>query len=184
MGQVDWARELARSLLEQQLRRRWAHTQGVAAQAETLRPILGDDAHLLVAAAWLHDIGYSPSLICTGFHPLDGARYLRDAHSADLRLCNLVAFHSGAIFEAEERGVDSELRHEFRPESEGLSQALTYCDMTTGPDGESLSPQDRLIDIQTRYDADHPVSRAIRQCAPTIILAVESIRRRLANPYR
>ena len=31
----------------------------------------------LVAAAWLHDIGYAPELVETGFHPLDGARYLR-----------------------------------------------------------------------------------------------------------
>jgi hypothetical protein len=27
----------------------------------------------LVAAAWLHDIGYSPELVVTGFHQLDGA---------------------------------------------------------------------------------------------------------------
>jgi hypothetical protein len=33
-----------------------------------------------VAAAWLHDIGYAPAIAesGTGFHPLDGARYLRD----------------------------------------------------------------------------------------------------------
>ncbi len=31
----------------------------------------------LVAAAYLHDIGYAPELAITGFHPLDGARHLR-----------------------------------------------------------------------------------------------------------
>jgi hypothetical protein len=31
---------------------------------------------VLVAAAWVHDIGYAPELLATGFHPLDGARYL------------------------------------------------------------------------------------------------------------
>ncbi|WP_394378549.1 hypothetical protein [Saccharopolyspora spinosa] len=31
----------------------------------------------LVAAAWLHDIGYSPEIGHTHFHPLDGARWLQ-----------------------------------------------------------------------------------------------------------
>ena len=75
--QAERAEEIARTLLEKPLPRRWAHTQGVAARARTLAPILGDDADLLEAAAWLHDIGYSPALAATGFHPLDGARYLR-----------------------------------------------------------------------------------------------------------
>lgn len=35
-----------------------------------------NDRDLLVAAAWLHDIGYAPELRDTGFHPLDGARHL------------------------------------------------------------------------------------------------------------
>jgi len=26
----------------------------------------------LEAAAWLHDIGYAPDLVVSGFHPLDG----------------------------------------------------------------------------------------------------------------
>jgi HD-GYP domain-containing protein (c-di-GMP phosphodiesterase class II) len=70
MNQADWAEELARKLLEIPLPRRWAHVQGVAARARTLAPILGEDADLLEAAAWLHDIGYSPELVETGFHPL------------------------------------------------------------------------------------------------------------------
>jgi len=57
---------------------RWAHVAGVASAAsvdgEALRI---DEAELLVAAAWLHDIGYSADLLDTGFHPLDGVRYLR-----------------------------------------------------------------------------------------------------------
>ncbi|KWW98982.1 hypothetical protein LI90_612 [Carbonactinospora thermoautotrophica] len=38
-----------------------------------------------------NDIGYSPELVATGFHPLDGARYLRAAHVDEHRL---VAHHS------------------------------------------------------------------------------------------
>jgi HD superfamily phosphodiesterase len=79
MSQAAWAEEIAHHLLKNPLPRRWAHTRGVAAQVRSLGPILGRDADLVEAAAWVHDIGYSPELIATDFHPLDGARHLRDA---------------------------------------------------------------------------------------------------------
>ena len=100
---APWAQQLARVLLHEPLPRRWAHVQGVAAQARGLAPVLGTDADLLEAAAWLHDIGYAPSLADTGLHQLDGARYLRRRQHADAMLCRLVAHHSCAIIEAEER---------------------------------------------------------------------------------
>jgi HD superfamily phosphodiesterase len=56
--------------------------------------VLGADAGLLQAAAWLHDIGYATALAVTGLRALDGARYLRDARHADAMLCRLVARHS------------------------------------------------------------------------------------------
>jgi HD superfamily phosphodiesterase len=73
---ASWARQLARALLQEPLPRRWTHVQGVAARVRSLAPVLGADAHLLEAAAWLHDIGYAPDLAATGLHSLDGARYL------------------------------------------------------------------------------------------------------------
>ena len=97
---ASWAEQLARALLQEPLPRRWAHSQGVAARARGLAPVLGADADLLEAAAWLHDIGYAPGLATTGLHQLDGARYLRDAQHADAMLCRLVAHHSCAIIEA------------------------------------------------------------------------------------
>ena len=93
------------ALLKDSLPRRWAHTQGVAAKARTLSGLLAEDAELVEAAAWLHDIGYAPDLHDTGFHPLDGARYLRDVAGADPLLCRMVAHHSCALTEAEERGL-------------------------------------------------------------------------------
>jgi hypothetical protein len=161
------------------LPRRWAHTQGVAAQAGTLAPILGEDADLLTAAAWLHDIGYSPTLVTTGFHPLDGARYLRDTHHADPRLCCLVAHHSCALIEAEERCLANALTAEFTPERDDLTQALIYCDMTTGPDGEQLTVEARLTNICARYGEGHPVTRFIRRAAPTLAMATMATVRRL-----
>src|ERR1700733_3431594 len=100
-----WAAILPRTLLEGSLPRRWAHVQGVAARARSLAPALGADAGLVEAAAWLHDIGYLPELARTGLHGLDGARYLRDVQHADPMLCRLVAHHSFAVIEAEERGL-------------------------------------------------------------------------------
>ena len=82
MSQADWAEATARKLLAKPLPRRWAHTQGVAATARSLAPVLGPDADLVTAAAWLHDIGYAPDVAATGFHPLDGARHLRDNEGA------------------------------------------------------------------------------------------------------
>jgi hypothetical protein len=57
---ASWAQRLAQALLQESLPRRWAHVQGVAARAHSLAAVLGADADLLEAAAWLHDIGYAP----------------------------------------------------------------------------------------------------------------------------
>ena len=148
---APWAGHLARKLLQEPLPRRWAHVQGVAARARSLAPVLGADADLLEAAAWLHDIGYAPGLAATGFHPLDGARYLRDAQHAGALLCRLVAHHSCAIIEAGERGLADILAREFEPAPYALSSVLTFCDMTTSPDGEPVPVERRLAEIRNRY---------------------------------
>jgi hypothetical protein len=172
VNQADWAEELARKLLEVPLPRRWAHVQGVAAQARSLVPILGDDAELLEAAAWLHDIGYSPELVEAGFHPLDGARYLRDVHHGDLVLCSLVAHHSCAVIEAEERGLAGELSGEFPYADQVLNDALVYCDMTTTPGGGMVSVHGRLAEIRERYGPDSVVTRFTCKAEPCLIASV------------
>jgi hypothetical protein len=181
MDIADWAEYTARTILETPLPRRWAHTQGVAAQARSLAPILGRDAGLLTAAAWLHDIGYAPDLIDTGFHPLDGARYLSDTVQASDMLCRLVAHHSCALIEAAERGLADQLSREFMPARADLTDALIYCDMTTGPDGQHMPVEQRLAEISARYGPEHPVSRALGWSAPELTGAVTRITRRLAG---
>jgi putative nucleotidyltransferase with HDIG domain len=173
-----WAEGLARTLLADTLPRRWAHVQGVAAQARSLAPALGADADLMEAAAWLHDIGYAPDLLVTGLHSLDGARYLRDTQHADAMLCRLVAHHSCAIIEAEERGLADILALEFEPAPDDLASALTYCDMTTSPDGELITADKRLAEIHHRYGPEHLVSRSIHRATPTILRAVEQVQDR------
>ena len=179
MSQAHWAAELARKLLEVPLPRRWAHVQGVAAQARSLAPILGDDADLLEAAAWLHDIGYTPELADTGFHPLDGARYLRDVQDADPTLCKLVANHSCAIFEAEERSLADVLSKEFPSPDSKLNDALAYCDMTTTPMGDVVSVHDRLSEIVERYGPHDVVTRFIRRAELELVSSVMRTDQRL-----
>jgi hypothetical protein len=177
---ASWAEPLAQALLRDPLPRRWAHVQGVAARARSLAPV-GADADLLEAAAWLHDIGYAPGLAVTGLHALDGARYLRDAHYADAMLCRLVAHHSCAIVEAGERGLADVLSLEFEPAPHALSSMLTYCDMTTSPDGELMPVERRLAEIQQRYGHGHLVSRSIQRATPMILRAVEQVQDRAAR---
>lgn len=144
-------------------------------------PILGSDAELLEAAAVLHDIGYSPAIATTGFHPLDGARFLRDQERADERVVRLVAHHSCALLEAEERGLRADLEGEFELERPDLVDALLYCDMTTTPDGTETTPAERLGEIEHRYGPDTIVWRFIRRAAPEIHAAANRVEDRLAR---
>ena len=170
LGRMDtlasWAEHLVRALLQETLPRRWAHVQGVATRARSLAPLLGADADRLEAAAWLRDIGYAPDLALTGLHALDGARYLRDTQHADAMLCRLVAHHSCAIIDAGERGLADVLRREFKSARRALSSVLTYCDMTTSPDGEPVPVDRRLAEIHQRYGQGHLVSRSIQRATP------------------
>lgn len=175
------AEALARTLLEDELPRRWLHVQGVAARARSLAPALPEDKDLLEAAAWLHDIGYLSELTRTGMHGLDGACYLRDVHHADPMLCRLVAHHSCAIIEAEERGLVGILRAEFEPPPQALADALTCADMTTSPDGEPVNVDRRLAEIHHRYGENHLVSRSMRRATPMIMQAVCRVHARAAS---
>jgi hypothetical protein len=147
--------------------------------------VLDDGADVLGAAAILHDIGYAPRLAITGFHPLDGARFLRDRHLVDDQLVRLVANHSFALLEAEERGLCAALATEFPlPADPRLVDALVYCDMTTTPDGARTCASDRVAEIVGRYGADSVVGRFIRRASPEIFAADKRVRAMLAAQPR
>lgn len=99
----QWAVDLASTHLSS-MGDRWTHTQAVGQTALTVSLTVSDpsDVAALIAAAWLHDIGYAPDVADSGFHPPDGARCLQRQGVA-LRIVNLVANHSCARFEAHER---------------------------------------------------------------------------------
>src|SRR5690349_25121872 len=97
---ADRAERRAEELLAGPLPRRWRHVQAVAVKADRISSGLSTvDADILVASAWLHDIGYAPTVVSTELHALDGARFLRREGLPE-RVCGLVAHHSCAIFEA------------------------------------------------------------------------------------
>ncbi len=179
---VDDAASLARAELSEARPRRWRHVRSVARRARWVaeKLALSDD---LVAAAWLHDIGYAPGLVETGFHPLDGARYLRRT-GVDEAVISLVAYHSCAPIEAKVRGLDAELASEFSSGDPILSDALLYCDMTTGPDGDYVRAAERLVEIRGRYGPDHEVTRFVELAAPEILTTAARVEELLAAQPR
>jgi hypothetical protein len=161
------------------LGRRWDHVQGVARRAaELVQAVSRDQRETLLAAAWLHDIGYSPEISHTRFHPLDGARYLR-ARGWSVQVVNLVAHHSGARFEAVERGLSAELS-EFPFVDDSVLDALVTADLTTGPGGERLTYDERIAEILKRYPPEDPVHRTWIKAAPVLKEAVQRTEDRLS----
>src|SRR6185437_16474607 len=94
---------------------------------------------------------------------------------ADPLLCRLVAHHSCAANGAAEAGLGDDLRREFPPPPVDLDDALAYCDMTTGPDGQRLTFDDRLAEILARYGPDDAVSRVMIRSAPQLAAAIARV---------
>jgi hypothetical protein len=170
--QIERAALVAEQQLAGVLPRRWAHVQAVGVKAERVSRVLDPvDGRDLVVAAWLHDVGYAPALVNTGLHALDGGRWLRRT-GWPLRIASLVAHHSCALFEADERGLGEQLVAEFEQEESPTADALWFADMTTGPNGEDLDVLDRLAEVRRRYGPDDPVSRFWIRAKPTLVQAV------------
>lgn len=157
---TSWAATSAERFLAL-LDNRWSHVQQAAECARRITAVVPvEDRDLVVAAAYLHDVGYAPALAVTGFHPLDGGRWVRGQGRSD-RLARLVAHHSCATHEARVRGFLDVLLAEFEPERSVTYDALVFCDMTAGPDGKIVSFEERIENIYERYGPDHEVSLAL-----------------------
>lgn len=175
---VDEARQMARGLLAAELPRRWAHVQGVARRAEMSGLVVGDESQLVTAAAWLHDVGYTSGLVVTGFHPIDGARWLR-RRGVDERVVGLVAHHSCAHVEARLRGLLPVLEAEFPRDDSLPHDELCFCDQTTGPDGQLVTVEDRLAEIRERYGPSHVVIDFIDEAGPELVRIVRRVEARI-----
>ncbi|MGH3660897.1 MAG: HD domain-containing protein [Micromonosporaceae bacterium] len=167
-----------RTLVGPSLVRRWRHVRGVGRRAaELCSAVAGDDGGILVAAAWLHDIGYSPLAAKTGLHALDGARYL-EREGWPGRVVALVAHHTCARYEAEERGLGGALAA-YPCENSPVMDALVSADLTTSPDGQLVSAENRIVEILERYPDDHPVHTAITKAQDVLLDHVRRTEERL-----
>ncbi|MFF3071144.1 HD domain-containing protein [Kitasatospora sp. NPDC057904] len=175
---LSLAYQTAESLLAS-IPSRWAHSCRVLEQARLLAPVLGADADLVAVAAILHDVGYAASVVDTGQHMIDGARYLSHL-GVDPMVCSLVAYHSSSEWEVAELALSAELAVFRRPPSE-LLDAITYCDVTSGPDGTVVEPVSRLDEVLRRYDADDVVHRAVSAARPAFLAMVDRVAKRLAE---
>ncbi len=169
----------AKKLLRKDRPHRWLHTQGVGNRAAELAPTVRKaDRVVLIAAAWLHDIGYAPTVRDTGFHPLDGGLYLR-GEDWDDRIAALVAHHSGARFVAPRRGL-KRLMSEFEFEEGEVSDTLTYADLTVGPRGKRMKVKDRIEDARKRHGKDSPEGKARVEREEYLLAVADRVEQRLA----
>lgn len=158
-------KRLARTILGS-LPRRWAHVKAAGVAAEGL--VRSHSMPAAVArATWLHDIGYGPSVSVTGFHALDGAQFLARV-GFEMPIVGLVAYHTGAQFEAEQRGLLVNLMEIPEPDNE-LLDLLTMIDVSISPNGQTVRDIDRVDEILNRYEPGHPVHDAVTRSAPYLL---------------
>jgi hypothetical protein len=86
-------------------------------------------------------------------------------------------------FEAQLRGLAPEL-NTIPQEDSAIADALTYCDMTTGPTGLYISFEERLEDIFRRYDESHIVNHATHLAIPSLTHAVKQTQHILSQNKR
>jgi len=149
--------------------RRWAHSQAVAARAvelAELTALTGSEKTTLVVAAWYHDIGYAVQ-DGHGWHPLDGAS-LAENLGVKETVVNLVAWHTTAQEEAELLGLTDALKQYPKPDGI-ISDLLTYADMTTGPDGQKTSFEERFAEIKERHGEESTPYLAMQQAWPRLV---------------
>lgn len=158
---------------------RLAHSAGVAHQVGRVGYLLeGEWESAITEAAWLHDVGYNERLAVTGFHPLDGARWLRDC-SWPIKTCRLVAWHTASEFEGRLRGLDEALAAEFEPPLPLVAAALAWADLTSSPTGTPWTVGRRLADILRRHPTESIGHCATVAALPALWGAAKEIESRL-----
>ncbi len=159
---VTEASSVARFLLRG-MPQRLAHVEAAGRQAvEVARRLPGElDGEAVIAAALLHDIGYSSDIRRTGFHPLDGALFLAETDWPDT-VVRLVAHHSHAAVVAPYHGVDHHLAL-IAPVEGFAADVLTYADLTAGRKGKGSTPEDRVAEMAQRHAKRKDVPIEVRE---------------------
>jgi HD superfamily phosphodiesterase len=175
------AGELARHLLATQ-DQRLRHVAGAARAAiHVASRMAALPSPQIVAAAWLHDIGYSEQVRASGFHPLDGADYL-EGHGWDALVVRLVAHHSHALVVAPYYGVEQDLLR-FSPIHGLTADVLAYADLVSGLDGTGVTVASRIAELRSRTrtsalvpdDAREERYRRLRESAASVRRALRPL---------
>lgn len=152
---------------------RQAHSLAVGRRADQLaidHDLPEPDRLLVVDAAYLHDIGYSRHCAATGWHPLDGARWLT-ANGWPAPICRLVLWHTASWHEGQLRGLYAAAVDEYGPPSSTgsvLDAIIAAADLTTDPGGQPTTIDARLAEVRHRYPADSLVVRALDLAEPNM----------------
>lgn len=160
---ITAARSLAASFLRDQPGR-YRHVEGAAraaAQVVTHLSNLEVSRGRLIAAAWLHDIGYASEVRASGFHPLDGAEFLREG-GWDGEVTRLVAHHSHARLLAPYYGVEAHLSR-FAPIHGLAADVVTFADVVSGVSGTGVTVADRIAELRARTSADASIPEEVRE---------------------
>jgi hypothetical protein len=175
--ELAWALKVARQIVGPE-RYRWAHTLGVVRLVnESLTLVATEERSLVLAAAYVHDIGHARRLRTTGCHALDGALYVREAGHP--QLASMVAQHSGARCEAALRGLETEMAMFTTVGESSALDVLTFSDLKTDHQGYRCSVDERLEGIATRYGDDHIATRAFRRAQSELRQTVSRVESRL-----
>ncbi len=137
---------------------RYAHIASAVQLAQRIENACGSFGGKLILATLYHDLGYSKQWNVTGFHPVDGAIAARN-HGLDEDIAQAVLYHSGSWCEARLMcpDLDEDYAAECRMMELPLARAVTYCDLHTGPQGQSFSLDDRLNDVRRRHARNKPL---------------------------
>lgn len=157
---------------------RRAHSLEVGRKVDAVAHLLPATLHdVAVTAACLHDIGHGHPV--TGHHALDGAKYLA-AQGFSQSVCHVVAYHCASTVEAEVRGIHWSVYDAFAPPPEQphvdlVNDVVWWADMTTGPNGETCTIDERIIEIRSRYSPVSVVYTTIVRAEPLLRAAVSRV---------
>lgn len=157
--------------------RMW-HSRGVwhaavSARRHELRWLADERMATLELAALLHDVGRALDPHDTEPHAFVGARFLDSVGLDDVAA--LVAHHSGALLEAEHRGMTH--LDVWSPDPE-LVAVLTYFDRTTSEHGVPVTFEERRSSLIARYGVDAPQVRWFDSTLPAAREGARLLQRR------